>query len=154
STKLVEEPRAIPNYSYHVETFAGKGWLCIGDAHRFIDPIFSFGLYMSMKEAQYAAPAIRRYLEGHDREAENPFLEHMKKCERGMNILQDLVDGFWEKPFGFAVLVQGRHKENLIDLFAGRVHFDGTTPGLDELRLLKLHGMMKKERTPSSRGVQ
>src|SRR5262245_8572533 len=40
--KLVEDVRAIQNYSYQVRDFTGKGWLCLGDAHRFIDPIFSF----------------------------------------------------------------------------------------------------------------
>ncbi len=41
---LVEKVHVIPNYSYQVRGFCGKGFICIGDAHRFIDPIFSFGL--------------------------------------------------------------------------------------------------------------
>lgn len=146
STKLVEEPRAIPNYSYHVKTFAGKGWLCLGDSHRFIDPIFSFGLYLTMKEAQNAAPHIRDYLSGKNRDAENPLKEHMDWAESGMNVLQDLIDAFWEKPFGFALLLHGdRYRGDMIDMFAGRVHFKGTTPGLEEMRLLKQHGVMKNE---------
>src|SRR5262249_281846 len=130
STELVEEARAIPNYSYHVKTFAGKGWICLGDAHRFIDPIFSFGLYLSMKEAQHLAPMVREYLGGGRRDMENPFQDHMEWAENGMNILQDLIDSFWEKPFGFALLIHGeRYKGDMIDFFAGRVHFNGTTPG-------------------------
>ncbi|MGD8753216.1 MAG: tryptophan 7-halogenase, partial [Anaerolineales bacterium] len=60
---LIEDVRATRNYSYQVKNFCGKGFICIGDAHRFVDPIFSFGLYLTMKEAQYAGPVIRAYLE-------------------------------------------------------------------------------------------
>lgn len=42
SIDLVEDVHVIPNYSYQVKGFCGKGYICIGDAHRFIDPIFSF----------------------------------------------------------------------------------------------------------------
>src|SRR5438477_4310376 len=41
---LIENVHVIPNYSYQVRGFCGKGFICIGDAHRFIDPIFSFGV--------------------------------------------------------------------------------------------------------------
>jgi hypothetical protein len=40
----------IPNYSYQVKAFCGKGFMCLGDAHRFIDPIFSFGLTVTMRD--------------------------------------------------------------------------------------------------------
>ncbi|HEY4273459.1 MAG TPA: hypothetical protein VGM65_15780 [Candidatus Udaeobacter sp.] len=53
---LVEQVHVIPNYSYQVRGFCGKGFICIGDAHRFIDPIFSFGLTVTMREAEFAAP--------------------------------------------------------------------------------------------------
>lgn len=47
--KLVEDIHVIPNYSYQVKAFCGKGFMCIGDSHRFIDPIFSFGLTVAMR---------------------------------------------------------------------------------------------------------
>src|SRR5207247_735313 len=66
--KLVEDVHVIPNYSYQVNGFCGKGFICIGDAHRFIDPIFSFGLTVTMREGQFVAPMVRAYLEGANRE--------------------------------------------------------------------------------------
>ncbi|MCK6546472.1 tryptophan 7-halogenase [Myxococcota bacterium] len=138
---LFEEARAVPNYSFQMKEFAGKGWLCIGDSHRFIDPIFSFGIYVSMREAQLAAPVIRDYLAGKNRDSENPFKEHMELCERGLDKVQDLMDAFWEKPLGFAYLVHGgRHFGDIIDLFAGRIHSEGVSPGLAELRMLAAKG--------------
>ena len=70
--KLVEDVGAVANYSYQVKTFTVKGFICIGDAHRFIDLVFSFGLNVSMKELAFAAEQVVSYLEGHARDAENP----------------------------------------------------------------------------------
>ena len=124
-----------------MKEFAGKGWLCIGDSHRFIDPIFSFGLYITMKEAQLVAPRIREYLEGKHRDLPNPFLEHMQMCDKGLDNVADLMDAFWEKPLGFAFLVHGgRHTGDLIDLFAGRIYMDEASAGLQELRMLAEKG--------------
>ena len=64
--ELVEDVHVIPNYSYQVKQFTGKGFICIGNSHRFIDPIFSFGLTVAMREAQFMAPIARDYLNGRE----------------------------------------------------------------------------------------
>src|SRR4029079_4492221 len=61
---LAEKVHVVPNYSYQVRGFCGKGFICLGDAHRFIDPIFSFGVTVTMREAELAAPLVREYIEG------------------------------------------------------------------------------------------
>ncbi|PYK41631.1 MAG: hypothetical protein DME60_02325 [Verrucomicrobia bacterium] len=120
--KLVEKVHVIPNYSYQVRRFCGKGFICIGDAHRFIDPIFSFGLSATMREAEFAAPLVRKYLEGEGRDKSNPFAEHQVFCEKGIDNLEDMVDLFWEQPFVFATFLYHRYRDELIDAFAGRVY--------------------------------
>ena len=120
--KLVEDVHVIPNYSYQVKAFCGKGFLCIGDSHRFIDPIFSFGLTVAMREAQFAAPAIKAYLEGADRDALNPFARHQLFCEKGIDVLEDVLDSFWEHPAAFALFVYLRYPEFMTDMFAGRIY--------------------------------
>src|SRR5437870_4405997 len=94
--KLVEKVHVIPNYSYQVRRFSGKGFICIGDAHRFIDPIFSFGLYVAVKEASHAADAVKDYLNGKGHDDVNPFAGHQLYFEQGIDILEDLMDTFWE----------------------------------------------------------
>ena len=120
--KLVEEARAIKNYSYQVRGFTGKGYLCLGDAHRFLDPIFSFGLYVTQKEAQIAAPYIREYLEGKRRDTDKPFADYQLYVEKGIDVLEDALDGFWEHPFAFAALVYYKYVDDMIDVFAGRIY--------------------------------
>lgn len=138
--KLVEGMHAIPNYSYQVKAFTGKGFMCIGDSHRFIDPIFSFGLTVALREAQLAAPVIRSYLEGEKRDDNNPFAEFELLCEKGIDILEDVTDAFWEHPLQFALYVYLRHPEDMIDMFAGRIYQHENQPSTAIQAFRKLLG--------------
>jgi flavin-dependent dehydrogenase len=144
--KFAEDVHVIPNYSFQLRKFAGPGYICVGDAHRFIDPIFSLGLYVSVKEAFYAAPAIRDYLNGKDRDSDNPFHDYMVFCEQGLDKVEDLIDTFWENPLAFAVFTHSRYRESVIDVLAGRVFEDQIHPGLD-LAIGSFRELLKRERT-------
>jgi flavin-dependent dehydrogenase len=139
--RLTEEVRAILNYSFHIKEFTGPGFICIGDAHRFIDPIFSFGLYFTMKEAQLAAPTIAEYLGGksHTNGNGNPFAEHQRLAESGMDVIQDMMDAFWQHPLGFALVVHQRYIEQSIDIFAGRVYSGMPNPALLAMKAINEH---------------
>ena len=133
----LETVRAIPNYSFTVQEYTGTNWLCLGDAHRFIDPIFSFGLFLTMREAQLATPHIVRVLRGGAREAGDPFAEHRRVCNLGVDRLQELIDGFWGAPLSFAFLVTSeRTRPGMIDLLAGRIYGDGTDRVLRDLAVM------------------
>jgi len=137
---LTEEVRAISNYSYHIKNFTGKGYLCVGDSHRFIDPVFSYGLYFSVKEAQHAADEIEAYLGGAYRDLENPFAAYERRCDHGQSVIQDLIDAFWDHPMAFAFFVHSRYREDFIDLFAGRVYGEEVSPGLNAIRAVNAAG--------------
>jgi FADH2-dependent halogenase len=141
--QLVEKVHVIPNYSYQVRRFCGKGYICIGDAHRFIDPIFSFGISATLREAEFAVPDVLAYLKGKGRDKANPFAEHMLFCEKGTDNLEDMVDLFWEQPFAFATFVHHRYREELIDVFAGRVYESEHQPSP---AMLKFRKMLKRTR--------
>ena len=143
--KLVEDVHVIPNYSYQVKRFCGKGFICIGDAHRFIDPIFSFGLFAALKEASLAAPAVKAYLGGERRDQANPFADHQVCCEKGLDVFEDMIDAFWEQPFAFSLAVHRRYNDSLIDVFAGRVFERQPSAGVTALRkLLKREGLREE----------
>jgi FADH2-dependent halogenase len=118
---LVEKVHVIPNYSYQVRGFCGKGFICIGDAHRFIDPIFSFGLTVTMREAEFAAPIVREYWRVRG-EMGKTFGDHQVFCEQAIDNLEDMIDVFWEQPFAFATFVYHRHPDQMTDAFAGRIY--------------------------------
>jgi flavin-dependent dehydrogenase len=126
---LTEEVRGISNYSYHIPEFTGRGFLCVGDSHRFIDPVFSFGVFFSMKEGQQASAAIASYLEGHDPNPARPFADYQALSERGQDTVQQMIDAFWEEPYAFAFLAHQFHPDDIINIFAGRVYNDDPSPG-------------------------
>jgi len=134
--ELVEDVHVIPNYSYQVKRFTGKGFICVGDAHRFIDPIFSFGMMASMKEASFAAKAVKAYLEGGHRDSHRPFAEHEVFCEKAIDVLEDMIDTFWEYPLAFATFVHARHFPLMIDILAGRVFERQPSLAVQEFRSL------------------
>ena len=118
---FVEETRTASNYSYHIKHFTGCGFLCVGDSHRFIDPIFSFGVNFALKEAELAAQTIARILSG-EGSSTTALAEYESLSERGQDIIQDLVDVFWDYPLRFVVLTHHeRHRDEIIDMFAGRI---------------------------------
>jgi FADH2-dependent halogenase len=122
--EFVETTRAASNYSYRCRRFTGKGFLCVGDSHRFIDPIFSFGLFLAVKEAQYASEAAVRYFSGEAHGLDNPFAEYESLVDAGQDVIQDLVDCFWDFPLAFQGLVHRSHSDDMTDLFAGRLYGD------------------------------
>ncbi|MEK7727957.1 MAG: tryptophan 7-halogenase [candidate division KSB1 bacterium] len=135
---FLEETRSISNYSYEVKNFTGKGFLCVGDSHRFIDPIFSFGLYFAMKEAEMATATIAEYLAGKNRDAANPFAAYERIANQGQDVVQDLVDCFWDFPLAFLMFAHQRYTKDIIDCFAGRIYGDyaQNLPGVKGMRSL------------------
>ncbi len=127
--EYVEPVRTASNYSYRTDRFTGEGFLCVGDSHRFADPIFSFGVYLAMAEARFAAEAVVRCLDGARRPSGNPFAEYERLVEGGQQIVQDLLDCFWEYPLAFQRMAHESHVDDITDCFAGRIyHDDGYTP--------------------------
>lgn len=137
--ELVEEVRAASNYSYHVREFTGKSYLCVGDSHRFIDPILSFGVHIAFHEAYKAAEAIDKYLQGTFCNQANPFIDYQKYCEKGADAFQEIIDGFWDHPLAFAFLAHNRYTEDFLDMFSGRVYNGVSYRGLEALRELNAH---------------
>ena len=49
---------ATKDYSYRSRQFAGNGWVLIGDAVGFLDPLYSSGVLLALKSGEMAADAI------------------------------------------------------------------------------------------------
>src|SRR2546423_659629 len=52
------EVRVTGNYSYDSTQMGGPGWVLVGDAFAFIDPVFSSGVYLAMSGAERAAAVV------------------------------------------------------------------------------------------------
>ena len=49
---------ATGNYSYTCTQMTGPGWVMVGDAYAFIDPVFSSGVYLGMNSGEHAAAVV------------------------------------------------------------------------------------------------
>ncbi|HET7676076.1 MAG TPA: NAD(P)/FAD-dependent oxidoreductase, partial [Gammaproteobacteria bacterium] len=63
------EVRVSGNYSYTCDRIAGKGWIMVGDAFAFLDPVFSSGVYLAMSSARRAVAIVDAVLRDPSREA-------------------------------------------------------------------------------------
>ncbi len=59
----ISEVYATGNYSYRARRAWGEGWLMIGDAFAFIDPVFSSGVLLAMTAGELGADAARAWLQ-------------------------------------------------------------------------------------------
>ena len=57
-----DEVRVTGNYSYDSRCMGGPGWILVGDAFAFLDPVFSSGVYLAMSGAEQAAEVVDRAL--------------------------------------------------------------------------------------------
>jgi flavin-dependent dehydrogenase len=62
NAKLMGPALATGNFSYQAEQMYGDGWLLIGDAYAFIDPVFSSGVFLGMNSAELGAEVVDEML--------------------------------------------------------------------------------------------
>ncbi|HMH69165.1 MAG TPA: tryptophan 7-halogenase, partial [Pinirhizobacter sp.] len=62
ATLIDNEVRVTGNYTYDAAAMAGPGWILVGDAYAFLDPVFSSGVYLAMNGAEQAVEVVDRAL--------------------------------------------------------------------------------------------
>lgn len=113
----VHDVHTIRSYSYRIDPFVGDGWIAIGDAHRFTDPIFSFGVTAAMLEAKAAAEAIDEGIRTGS--FTEPCARFRDYSNRGQDAIYDFLRYFWKFPAFFAIQTRGLQRRDFIHLFAG-----------------------------------
>jgi len=61
--EIVSEIFSTGNYSYRAQQGCGEGFLMIGDAYGFVDPMFSTGVLMAMTAGELGAQAAQAWLD-------------------------------------------------------------------------------------------
>ena len=74
------EVRVTGNYSYDATQMGGPGWVLVGDAFAFLDPVFSSGVYLAMSGAEQAAAVVDQALREPKREM--ALLRRLEKRQR------------------------------------------------------------------------
>ncbi|MCA9175627.1 MAG: tryptophan 7-halogenase [Planctomycetales bacterium] len=139
--ELVSELRVAKEFSYSTREHAGEGWVLVGDAYGFIDPIYSSGVYLALKSGELAADAIDEGFRSSDLSA-GQLAKWCPDFEQGVDLIRRLVRAFYTRPFSFGGFMKEhpQHQSNLTDLLIGRVFgneagdiFDDMDPWIRQL---------------------
>ena len=122
--KRVAPYRAAKEYSYRSKKAAGDGWVLIGDAFGFLDPLYSSGVLLALRSGQMAADAISDGLAKGDTSAAQ--LGRWEPCfVQGMERMRRLVCAYYDG-FSFGRFVKRfPHLKGLVtDLLIGDLFKD------------------------------
>ena len=139
SAELIgNEVRVTGNYSYDSTHMGGPGWVLIGDAFAFLDPVFSSGVYLAMSGAEQAVNVVDTALR--EPATESALLRKLEKRQRaGMDRFSFFIYRF-NNPVLRQMFRQPRNtwqlEQSVISMLAGDL-FD-TPKVLWRLKLFKL----------------
>jgi flavin-dependent dehydrogenase len=114
--------RVLKDFSYISGRIAGDGWILAGDAFGFLDPIYSSGVFLALKSAEFAADAIDDAFRNEDFTAQR-LGQFGPQYVAGIEAIRRLVYAFYDRSFHFAHFL-GRfpeHREDLVHLLIGNV---------------------------------
>ncbi|NIP84492.1 MAG: FAD-dependent oxidoreductase [Planctomycetales bacterium] len=123
--RQTEPFRVAREFSYKAEVPAGDGWVLVGDAYGFIDPIYSSGVYFALKSGEMAADCVVAGLRTGDTTARQ-LSRWVPHFEAGATLIRKLVEAYYTEEFSFGQFIQGhpQHAAGLTDLLIGRVFHD------------------------------
>ena len=122
--KRVGQFYAAKEYSYRSRQAAGDGWVLVGDAFGFLDPLYSSGVLLALKSGQLAADAVAEGLaQGNTSAAQ--LGKWSDEFVRGMDRMRRLVCEFYDGfSFGRFVKQYPHLKGHLTDLLIGDLFKD------------------------------
>lgn len=125
--------RAETSVNYGLERICGDGWLAVGDAARFVDPVFSSGVGLAVDSARTAATTIVRAFQdgGPTAGALRPYQDEL--FAQGA-VWRRFVRLYYRLMPAFTVFVRSpRHRPGILGLLQGDVRAAGETGLLDEM---------------------
>lgn len=100
----------------------GDGWVMIGDARAFLDPIYSSGLFLALGSAELAAGCIDEALKAGDVSRER-LGRFEPSLWAGVEVIRRLIYAFYDPAFSFTKFAKRfpEHRAALIDCLVGDV---------------------------------
>lgn len=125
------------DFSYKSSQVAGEGWVTIGDAFGFLDPVYSSGVFLALKSGEMAADSIANAFQSGDFTEKTlgawgePYLAGMERMKR-------LVYAFYEGfNFGAFIRKHPEMKRHLIDLLIGDLFKDSVDEIVEPLDAMR-----------------
>ncbi len=152
----VGEFRVAKEFSYSTRQQAGDGWVLVGDALGFVDPIYSSGVFFALRSGELAADAIVAALgQGDTSGAKLGGWTH--EFQAGVQWIRKLAEAFYTDEFSFGQFLREhpQSRGNLTDLLIGRVFYEGVGRIFDDmLPALERSRMVAASEPPAQPGPQ
>lgn len=122
NAERVGEVYTASDFSYRSSQGAGPGWVLIGDAFGFLDPVYSSGAFLALKSGEFAADAIDAAFKENDFSGER-LGAFGERLTAGLETFRKLVYAFYTEGFSFGQFMQmhPEYRHNLIDILVGAV---------------------------------
>ena len=134
---------ATRDYSYRAEKVAGDGWVMIGDAFGFLDPLYSSGVLLALRSGEMAADAIVEGLQSGDLSAAQ-LGKWGPTLNQGIDRMRRLVCEYYEGfSFGNFVRQHPHLKGTITDLLIGDLFTDKVDVVWEPMESLYVEGKQK-----------
>lgn len=122
NAKRTSPVHVLSDFSYNSKVCAGDGWVLIGDAFTFLDPMYSSGVLLALKSGEAAADAIHDALLADDCSADRLGLWGERFYE-GVQAVRKMVYAFYSPGFSFGKFVRAHpeRKNNVTEVLIGDV---------------------------------
>ncbi|WP_394834504.1 FAD-dependent oxidoreductase [Pendulispora rubella] len=122
------------DYSYGMRKVADDSMLLVGDAARFVDPIFSSGVSVAMNSARLACVDIIAAAAAGDFRAHR-FDTYVRRLRRGVSNWYEFISIYYRLNILFTAFVQDpRYRVGVLKLLQGDVYDDEEPPALIAMR--------------------
>ncbi len=122
------------DYSYGMKEIVGDGFVLVGDAARFVDPIFSSGVSVALNSARLACKDIIAAAEAGDF-SKPRFATYEQTLRRGVRNWYEFISIYYRLNILFTAFVQDpRYRLDVLKMLQGDVYDDSEPPALTAMR--------------------
>ena len=142
------------DFSFRSRRVAGDGWVLIGDAFGFLDPVYSSGVFLALKSGEFAADAIHDALTAGDVSGGRLGC-FGPKLAGGLHMIRQLVYAFYDHSFSFGAFHRDHpeYRDHIVRLLIGDVFNDEVGKVFDVMReWITLPAPVRLETGPDASG--
>lgn len=122
------------DYSYAMQRIVGDGWVMVGDAGRFVDPIFSTGVSIALNSSRFVHADILQALETGDT-SRAAFARYESTLRRGTKNWYNFISVYYRLNVLFTAFIRDpRYRLDVLKLLQGDVYDEAEPEVLTRMR--------------------
>lgn len=95
----IEQVHPLADFSYRLRRFGGDGWVAVGDAACFLDPVFSSGVHVALTTGSRAADDVEGALARKGRLDAADLRAYERFARRGLDRFRRYILGYYDPAF-------------------------------------------------------